>query len=112
MANMTLTFRREHPKQRASYGVDGNSGIVVFDRALIAGDGPWPDSISLDVELVGVKADNKTAKAEAAAVKAAAKVAKAEERAAAAGVKVLAKQEKAMAALAAAQAAIEAAKNV
>lgn len=111
--NFTLTFRRTHPKDRASYGVDGNSGIVVFDRnLLLGGDAPdfeWPKVIVIDAALVLVKLDNKTAKAEAMALKAAEKERKAAEKLAAAQAKVAAKQAEAQAKLEAAQAKLAAA---
>lgn len=113
--NFLLVFRRNHPGNRCSYGIEGNSGIVVFDRGLIAGTVPttsqtdlggMPPSITLDCVLVPVKVDNKTAKAEAAAAAAQAKADKAAERAAAVQQKIADKAAKAAAALAAAQAKV------
>lgn len=82
--NFTLTYRRDHPKNRSSYGIDGNSGIVVFDRALLAGSElpGWtpPATITLNVALVPVKATNRESKDAEKAARAAEKAAKAEAR--------------------------------
>jgi hypothetical protein len=48
--NHTLHFRKLHPKDRASYGVPGVPGIVVFDLKLFA-DGQAPAAIVLDCAL-------------------------------------------------------------
>lgn len=117
-ANYVLTFKRNHPQDRCSYGIAGNPGIVVFQRGLIKGALPFtsntdlgglPATITLSCELVQPKADNKTAKAEAAAAKAAEKAAKAAAKIEAAQLKAAEKAAKAQAALAAAQAKIAAA---
>ena len=100
--NFTLHWRKDHPKNRCSYGVAGVTGIVVFDKNLFAGEPPL--TITVDVELAQPKPDGKAAKAEAAAAKAAEKLAKAEERRIAAELKAAEKAEKATKALAAAQA--------
>lgn len=100
--NYTLHYRKDHPKNRCSYGVAGVAGIVVFDKNLFAGEPPL--TITLDVELAQPKPDAKAAKAEAAAQKAAEKLAKAEERRIAAELKAAEKAEKAQKALEAAQA--------
>ena len=42
--NFTLTYRRAHPKQRVTYGVEGNPGVVVFDLGLLEG-GLAPDFV-------------------------------------------------------------------
>lgn len=111
--NMQLVYRRDHPKDRCSYGVAGNSGIVVFDKSLFAGgDGEGfvpPTTITLDVQLVEPKADNKELKAQQAAAKAAEKAEKAAAKAVAAQAKIQAKADKAAADLAAAQAKVDAA---
>lgn len=113
--NRMLTFRRNHPGNRCSYGIDGNSGIVVFDRGLVAGTVPttsnedlggMPATISLDCLLVPVKVDNKSAKAEAAAAKAKETADKAAAKAIAAQAKIQEKADKAAAALAKAQAKV------
>ena len=49
--NKMLTYRKNHPNNRCSYGVEGVSGIVVFDMKLFAGGKP-PKSITLDCDLV------------------------------------------------------------
>jgi hypothetical protein len=76
--NFELTFKRNHPKDRASYGIAGNSGIVVFQRGLFKGAVPstsnddlggLPATITLDVELVLPKSTVKVNKDEAAAQK-------------------------------------------
>jgi hypothetical protein len=117
-ANYTLTFKRNHPQDRCSYGIAGNPGIVVFQRGLFVGAQPFtsntdlgglPNTITLSCEMVQPKADNKTAKAEAAAVKAVEKAAKAEAKIVAAQAKAAEKAAKATAALAAAQVKIAAA---
>ncbi len=116
--NFLLVFRRNHPGNRCSYGIAGQSGIVVFDRGLVAGTvvttsnedlGGMPPTITLSAELVQPKVDNKQAKAEAAAVKAKEKADKAAAKAAAAQQKIADKAAKAAAALAAAQAKVAAA---
>jgi len=111
--NFSMTYRRQHPANRSSYGVSGNSGIIVFDNGLFPGstEAGWtpPAVITLDCELVPVKADNKTAKAEAAAAKAQEKAAKAQAKIEAAQAKAVEKQRKADEAMAAAKAKLEAA---
>lgn len=118
VANFVLTFRRNHPGNRCSYGIPGNSGIVVFDRGLVAGTVPttsesdlggMPATITMDVELVAPKADNKTAKVEEAARKAQEKADKAAAKAAAAQAKIAERAAKAAEALAKAQAKVAAA---
>lgn len=113
VSNMRLTYRREHPGNRCSYGIAGNSGIVVFDKGLFAGsDQPGftaPATITLDCEMVQPKADNKTAKAEAAAVKLAERAAKAQAKIEAAQAKAEGKRVAADEALAKARAKVEAA---
>lgn len=46
----TLTYRKDHPKDRASYGIAGVPGIVVFDKRLFA-NGKAPKTITLDCDL-------------------------------------------------------------
>lgn len=101
-ANFTLSYRREHPGNRCSYGIAGVPGIVVFDRGLFA-DPTFNGVIVVDVPLALPKVDNKTAKAEAVA-------AKAQERAAKAAEKLAASQKKAADRAAAAQAKLDAAR--
>jgi len=116
--NYMLTFKRNHPQDRCSYGVAGNPGIVVFQRGLFVGARPFtsntdqgglPGTITLNCELVQPKADNKTAKAEVAAAKAVEKAAKAQAKIEAAQAKATEKAVKAAAALEAAKAKIAAA---
>jgi hypothetical protein len=116
--NYMLTFRRNHPGNRCSYGIAGNSGIVVFDRGLVAGTVPttsesdlggMPAEITLNTLLVSPKSDSKVDKAAAAAAKAQEKADKAAKRAADAQAKIAEKAAKAAAALAAAQAKVAAA---
>jgi len=111
--NFTLTFRTMHPKNRCSYGVAGNAGIVVFDLNLFAGsDQPGfapPAIITVDAVLKPVRSVMKVDKAEAAAARAAEKAAKAAERVEAARLKAEAKALKAQQALEAAQAKVAAA---
>lgn len=110
--NYVLHFKRNHPQDRASYGIPGVPGIVVIQRGLIAGTTPFtsntdlagmPATITLDALLVSPKADNKTAKAEAAAAKLAERARKAQEKAEAQAKKLAERQAKADAALKAAQ---------
>lgn len=63
----TLTFRREHPKDRVSYGIPGVAGIAVFDKSLFAG-GKAPKTVVVNCELAGPKPEpaKTTAKPEAA----------------------------------------------
>lgn len=103
--NHVLTYRRDHPGDRCSYGIAGNAGIVVFDKGLFA-NGIAPATIIVDCDMVPVKADNKTAKAEAAAAKLVEKAAKAQAKIEAAQAKAEEKKAKAEAALAAAQAKV------
>ena len=112
MANRTLTYKRNHPKNRSSYGIAGNVGIVVFQRSFFptatepannydrAG---LPETIDLDVDLVEPKVVAPKVTVDAAA-KAAEKAQKAQEKAAASAAKAAEK-------LAKAQAAVEAAKK-
>ncbi len=118
MANQILTFRRNHPGNRCSYGIAGNSGIVVFDRGLVAGTVPttsnedlggMPATITLDCALVEVKATEKVDKTAAAAAKAQEKADKAAAKVAAAEAKAKAKAEKAAEAAAKAEAKAKAA---
>lgn len=109
-ANYTLTMHRaDHPGNRSGYSIPGHPGNMVIFNSLFK-DGVPPATLTLNVELVAPKADNKQAKLEAQALKAAEKIAKAQAKAEAAAAKVIEKQEKAAAALAAAQAKVEEAK--
>ena len=100
--NFTLTYRREHPKNRCSYGIDGVSGIVVVDRNMLA-DPTYTGPLVLNVPLASPKLDGKAAKAEAQAAKAKEKADKAAAKLAAAQAKIQEKADKAAAALKAAQ---------
>lgn len=110
--NHTVTFRRTHPgggvKGRCSYGIQGVSGIIVFDVALFEG-GVMPETITMDCTFVQPQPDAKQQKAEAQAAKAAAKAEAAQKKIEAAAVKAAERQAKADAALAAAKAKVEAA---
>lgn len=111
--NFVLTYRREHPGNRCSYGIQGNSGIVVFDKGLfVGGDQPGftaPPVITLDCQMVPIKLDNKTAKAEEQARKLAERAEKAKAKIEAAQAKAAEKAKKAEEALKAAQAKVAAA---
>lgn len=111
--NHTLHFKRNHPQNRASYGIPGVPGIVVVQRDLVAGTTPFtsqtdlagmPATIEVPFLLVSPKVDNKQAKAEAAAAKAKEKAEKAAAKVEEQRRKAEEKAEKAKAALAAAQA--------
>src|SRR6188768_249876 len=102
--NHTLTFRRTHPKNRCSYGIAGNAGIVVFDIALLAlaSGASLPPTITVDVPLALPKLagdEAKAAKAQERAAKAEEKARKAQERAVATAAKAAERQAKAQAAL-------------
>lgn len=96
--NMVAVFKRNHPQNRASYGIPGVPGIIVVQRDLVAGTTPvsatgtelggMPAELNFGVALASPKVDNKQAKAEAAALKA-------KEKADKAAAKVLAQQAKA-----------------
>lgn len=113
VANHVLTYRREHPGNRCSYGIAGNSGIVVFDKGLFAGSTEAgfqaPATITLSCEMVPVKADTKVAREAAAAQKLIERAAKAQAKIEAAAAKALERQAKADEALAKARAKVEAA---
>lgn len=49
-SNHTLTYRKNHPNGRCSYGIAGVAGIVVFDLKLFA-DGKPPATLTLDCAL-------------------------------------------------------------
>lgn len=110
--NYVLHFKRNHPQDRASYGIPGVPGIVVIQRGMVAGTTPFtsntdlagmPATITVDVLLASPKPDNKTAKAEAQAAKLAERAAKAQAKAEAQAAKLAERQAKAQAALEAAQ---------
>jgi hypothetical protein len=48
--NNTLTYKRDHPNNRSSYGVPGVPGIVVIDKRLFA-NGQAPKTITVDCAL-------------------------------------------------------------
>jgi len=106
-SNRILAYRRTHPMHRISYGIPGNSGIVVFDLSLFPGGLQEgfvpPDTIVVDCELVPVGLNNKTAKAEAAAAKLQERASKAQAKIEAAKIKMEERQNKAQAALEAAK---------
>lgn len=98
--NRVLTYRRNHPQNRCSYGIAGVSGIVVFDLGLFANGAP-PPTITVDVDLALPKAvPEKLDKAQSAAARAAEKATKAAERLAAQTAKAAERQAKADLALA------------
>lgn len=101
--NFTLTYRREHPGDRCSYGITGVPGIVVFDKALFADPTNIPHTITLSVELALPRADKKTDKAAAKEARDAEKAAKAQEKADKAQAKANEKKAKAEEALRKAQ---------
>lgn len=110
--NFVLHFKRNHPQDRASYGIPGVPGIVVIQRGMVAGTTPFtsntdlagmPATITVSMELAQPKVDNKQAKAEAAAAKLAERAAKAKAKAEAQAAKLAERQAKADAALKAAQ---------
>jgi hypothetical protein len=121
--NFTLVFKRNHPQNRASYGVPGVPGLVVIQRDLVAGTTPvegqanvntlggMPEFITVSMPLVSPRSDNKAAKAEAAAAKLAERAAKAQAKADQQAAKLAEKKAKADAALEAAKAKVEAAKT-
>lgn len=121
--NYALTFKRNHPQDRSSYGIEGNAGIVVFQRSLFVGATAPVDNFDLaglprviTLDSLMVSAQAKASKSEAAEEKAAAKAAKDVakeaaklEKAQAAQEKAVAKAAKLNAQLAAAKAKVEAA---
>lgn len=107
--NFTLTYRRDHPQNRSSYGIAGQSGIVVFDRNLFADPGAPPATITVDVPLALPKADAKSSRAAEAAARAEEKARKAQERIAAQEEKAKERARKAEEALAKARARVDAA---
>ena len=116
--NYTLTFKRNHPQDRSSYGIEGNAGIVVFQRSLFVGAtapvdnfdlAGLPRTIVLDSLMASPQA--KASKSEAAAEKAAAKAAKDIAKEAAKLEKAQAAQEKAVAKAAKLNAQLAAAKT-
>jgi hypothetical protein len=111
--NFVLNYRRDHPKNRMSYGIDGVSGIVVIDKNLVAGaDAPgWvpPPTIVVSIELVPPKSVTRVSKDAEKAAKAAERAAKAEEKLKAQQAKAEEKKLKAQAMLEKAQARVKAA---
>ena len=116
--NTTLTFRRNHPGNRCSYGIAGNSGIVVIDRGLFVGTTPttetqelggMPQTLSLDALLVAPKASVTIDKQAAQAAKLAERAAKAQAKLEASAKRVADAQAKAQAKVEAAQAKLKAA---
>ncbi len=117
--NFVLSFKRNHPQDRASYGIQGVSGIVVVQRGMVFGTVPvtsntdlggMPATITVNVRLADPKASNTEAKAAAAAAKAQEKADKAAAKLVATEAKVAEKAAKAAEALAKAQAKLDAAK--
>lgn len=49
-SNNTLTYKRDHPNNRCSYGIPGVPGIVVIDKRLFA-NGQAPATITVDCAL-------------------------------------------------------------
>ena len=116
--NLVAFFHRNHPQNRASYVIPGQSGLIGVQRDLIVGTTPFtsntdlagmPPTITLGVELVQPKADQSEAKAAAAAAKLVAKAEKATAKLAASQAKAVERQAKADAALAAVKAKVDAA---
>jgi hypothetical protein len=116
--NFTLRFKRNHPQDRASYGIAGVPGIVVVQRGMVFGTTPFasntdlagmPAEIVVSIRLADPKASNTEAKAAAAAAKAQEKADKAAAKLAAQQEKVAKKAKEAEEKLAAAKAKLEAA---
>jgi hypothetical protein len=107
--NTSITYRRDHPGNRCSFGIAGVPGIVVFDKGLFADPNNIPTTISLDIPLQLPRAVEKVSKDEQKAEKARLKAEKEAEKVKAAAEKAAAKQAKADAALAAAKAKADAA---
>lgn len=109
--NYTVMYRRDHPGGgalgRCSFGINGVSGIIVFDKALFAG--AVPSIITMDCEFVQPKPDAKEAKAQAQAVKLAQKAEAAKLKLEQQSAKAAERQAKADKALADAKAKVEAA---
>lgn len=107
--NTSITYRRDHPGNRCSFGITGVPGIVVFDKGLFADPNNVPTTITLDIPLQLPRAVEKVSKDEQKAEKARLKAEKEAEKVKAAAEKAAAKQAKADAALAAAKAKADAA---
>lgn len=101
--NNILTYRRDHPGERCSYGIAGVPGIVVFDKGLFA-DGVAPPTITLSCLLALPRPDKKAEREAARVAKAEEKARKAQERLVAQQAKAVERQAKAQEALAKAQA--------
>ena len=116
--NLIAFFHRNHPQNRASYVIPGQSGLIGVQRDLVVGTTPFtsntdlagmPATITLGVELVAPKADQSEAKAAAATLKAQEKADKAAAKAVAAAAKIEDRAAKAKLALETAQAKVDAA---
>jgi hypothetical protein len=83
--NRVLSYRRDHPGDRSSYGVSGVPGLVVIHHSLIAGFGTEgfapPAVINVDFDLAEPKEDKRSAAAAERAAKAQERAMKAAERA-------------------------------
>lgn len=84
--NRVLSYRRDHPGNRSSYGVAGVPGLVVIHHSLLAGfDQPGfqpPAVINVDIDLAEPRGDKRSEKAAERAAKAAERAEKAAKRAA------------------------------
>lgn len=107
LPNFTIVLKRgDHPQDRSSYTVEGQSGNVVFFNTLFASGKP-PATITLSCEMVSAVA--KVDKDEVAAAKAVAKAVAAQAKLDKAQAAAQAKLEKQVAIAAAAKARVEAA---
>lgn len=108
--NYTLTYRRDHPGDRCSYGIQGVPGLVVVDKGLFLDPTNVPQTITLNVALASPRADKKTSKDAEKEAKAAERAARLTEKANKAKEKAAEREKKAQEALAKAQAKAEEAK--
>lgn len=83
--NRVLSYRRDHPGDRSSFGVSGVPGLVVIHHSLIVGFGTpefqIPATINVDFDLADPKEDKRSAAAAERAAKAQERAEKAQERA-------------------------------
>ena len=107
--NFTVQLHRaDHPGNRSSYTIEGQSGNIVFFNSLFKNGIP-PQTLTLSVEMVQPKASNKAEKEAAAIAKAAEKAKKVQAKLDAQAVKAEEKAKKAADAIAKANAVVAAA---